>query len=130
MNEEKKKELFPFFAYLYSKKHKSNTYGGDISFEEWYKLIKDDSALLEEISSAASKLTDDEWAKVEEDYSKETSEEKVQSAKKGAKLNTLKKLRKMKKGSPKKCACGCDLISVKDKGGKIISKCTCGCKSK
>lgn len=48
--------------------------------------------------------------------------------KNGAKLNTLKKLKSMKK-TPKKCACGCDMVDKKEAGGKIVSSCSCGCKA-
>lgn len=51
--------------------------------------------------------------------------EETTYAKKGAKLNHLKKL----KSSRKKCGCGCDLILHKE-GGKIVEKCACGCSTK
>lgn len=129
MDENKKKELFPYFAYLYSKENKPAKYGSDITFDEWYSLIKEDAPFLEEITQAAVNLDEDKWSDLEKEYSEETLEE-TQSAKKGAKLNKLKKLRKMKKGGMKKCSCGCDLISVKESGGKISIKCSCGCKAK
>lgn len=35
----------------------------------------------------------------------------------------------MKKGGKaKKCSCGCDLITIKEDGGKLTSKCSCNCK--
>lgn len=55
----------------------------------------------------------------------------------GGKLEYLKRLHKnnlnvdfFKKGgkASKKCACGCNIITLKDKGGKMIEKCACGCK--
>ena len=30
----------------------------------------------------------------------------------------------------KKCSCGCDLVTKKEKGGKIVQSCACGCKPK
>lgn len=55
------------------------------------------------------------------------SPEQVEMARKGAKL---KKLQKLKKGTAKKCKCGCDLIIKKEKGGTITEVCSCGCKAK
>jgi hypothetical protein len=51
---------------------------------------------------------------------------------KGAKLEKINKLNKLKKGAPitkkaKKCACGCDIIESKEAGGKISSTCSCKC---
>ena len=47
-------------------------------------------------------------------------------AKKGAKLKKLQALKKSPKA--KKCACGCDLITFKEEGGKLSTKCSCNCK--
>ena len=55
------------------------------------------------------------------------SPEQVEMARKGAKLKNLQKL---KKGTAKKCKCGCDLIIKKEKGGTITEVCSCGCKAK
>lgn len=55
------------------------------------------------------------------------SPEQIEMARKGAKL---KKLQKLKKGTAKKCKCGCDLIIKKEKGGTITEVCSCGCKAK
>ena len=40
----------------------------------------------------------------------------------------MKKLKSMKK--PKKCKCGCNIVTVKAAGGKMIEKCACGCETK
>lgn len=59
------------------------------------------------------------------------AEDQMQSAKKGAKLKNLSKLQEYKNGSSMKkvkCACGCEMVSKKEKGGKMVSKCGCGCK--
>ena len=47
-------------------------------------------------------------------------------AKKGAKLKKLQALKKSPKA--KKCVCGCDLVTFKEKGGKLSTKCSCNCK--
>ena len=125
MSDEKKKRLFPYFAYLYSKKTKPDKYGDISDFDKWHKVINDDKGFLEEITQEAMGLSDEEWTKIEQDYSKE---EAPKSAKKGAKLDKIKKLQAMKKG--KKCKCGCDLVTVKEKGGKVSMKCACGCAPK
>lgn len=73
-----------------------------------------------------------------------------QYAKKGAKLKKLKDQSAIKKANKeitkaisnpvitqgksgmktkkRKCACGCDLVLSKEKGGKITEKCACNCK--
>ena len=141
MNDTKKKELFPYFAYAYSKEHQPAKYGERMKFEEWHNLIQEDVPFLEEISNAAINLGDDAWNKLEKDYS---NENQVESAKKGAKLDNLKRLNATKKKTTKKkggkvssCSCGCDLIAAKVDGGAIgrgkgfgsksPKKCSCGC---
>ena len=54
---------------------------------------------------------------------------KIPSAKNGAKLLNLNKLRAGKKlpAKTKKCKCGCDMIDTKEAGGKIVSSCSCKC---
>lgn len=48
--------------------------------------------------------------------------------KKGGEVTPKVKL--IKKGSSKKCACGCDLILSKAEGGKVIETCSCKCGGK
>lgn len=55
------------------------------------------------------------------------SPEQIEMARKGTKLKNLQKL---KKGTAKKCKCGCDLITKKEKGGTITEVCSCRCKAK
>lgn len=50
------------------------------------------------------------------------SEEQAVFAKKGAKLKQLK-------SKQKRCKCGCKMTSQKE-GGKLVSKCACGCDTK
>ena len=128
MTEEKKKQLFPYFAYVYSQQLNPAKYGEVGSFDEWSKLLDENPEDLDKISQAASGLTDEDWVNLEQEFSQSSQPVK---AKNGAKLDNLKKLKSFKKKSEtKKCACGCDLISVKEAGGKITTKCACGCKAK
>ncbi len=130
MTEEKKKQLFPIFAFLYSKQLNPDKYGNVQSIEEWTKLIQDNPEDAEVITQEASKLTDEGWDDIESQLSQARGVEATQFAKNGAKLNALKKLQKHKvekSSSPKKCACGCDMVSKKEKGGKVVSSCSCGC---
>jgi hypothetical protein len=102
-------------------------YENDEAFlQELQKLQEQDPELINELSEAAS----DESGKYDMIWNKVDQLLKTNSILKsasGAKLNKLKKLKSMKKSSPKKCKCGCDMIEVKEDGGKIVSKCSCNC---
>lgn len=129
MTNEQKKKLFPFFAFLYSKEINPEKYGKVESYEEWSTLIDQNKDDVDKIVNAAYELSDEEWLNVQNQYdsyaasSKEASE--VESARKGTKLQYLKKLKSHKK--TKKCKCGCDLIETKEDGGKLSYKCACNC---
>ena len=60
MTDEKKKQLFPYFAYLYSQQLNPEKYGNTESIEEWTSLIQENPEDIEEITSAASGLSDDD----------------------------------------------------------------------
>ena len=133
MTDEKKKQLFPYFAYLYSQELNPEKYGAANSIEEWTDLIQNSPEDINEISAAASELTDEDWDQIEQQYAQAQTEgsetataEEIQSAKKGAKL---KKLQEFKTGGKskkkKKCACGCEMISKKEKGGQLVDVCSC-----
>ena len=127
MTEEKKKELFPFFAYLYSQQLNPEKYGATSSIEEWSQLLKENEEDINAIVQSAENLSDEEWANIEKQYSAtqaSDSAEQTMYAKKGAKL---KKLSAMKS---KKCKCGCAMITAKEEGGKLSMKCSCGCSMK
>lgn len=127
MTEEKKKELFPFFAYLYSQQLNPEKYGATSSIEEWSQLLKENEEDINAIVQSAENLSDEEWANIEKQYSAtqaSDSAEQTMYAKKGAKL---KKLSAMKS---KKCKCGCAMITSKEEGGKLSMKCSCGCSMK
>lgn len=131
MTPEQKKQLFPFFAYLYSKKLNPERYGEIESFDEWSKVLSENDNDRNQIINAAVKLSDEEWENLQNQYDsyaavetgEDKSEEDIMIAKKGAYLKKLKS----KKSSIKKCKCGCDLIDVKEDGGKITKKCSCNC---
>lgn len=140
MTDQKRKELFPYFAYVYSVIKDPNKYG-KTKFEDWYNQVSSDKSFLNEVSKVASDTSgkyDQIWAKAEEVAAGKISEDQdsadqqaaqaaqsdVQQAEKGAKLNNLKKLQAAKS---KKCKCGCEMVSVKEIGGKMTSKCACGC---
>lgn len=131
MEDEKKQQLFPYFAFLYSKQINPDKYGEVEDFEEWKSLIEGDQEALEQIGQAAQELSDEEWVQLEaqlQEQDQQTSSQDLvaQFAKNGAKLNNLKKLKAYKKGG-KKCKCGCEMTNFKEDGGKIVSKCACGC---
>ena len=60
MTDEKKKELFPYFAYLYSQQIDPDKYGSVSSPEEWTNLIQENEEDLNTITEAATKLTDED----------------------------------------------------------------------
>lgn len=129
MTDDKKKELFPFFALMYSQQLNPEKYGAVGSYEEWAQLLEQSPEDVEQISSATSQLTDEDWVQLEADYNTRQGGEETLVAKKGAKLNHLKELQQYKKGKKmtKKCSCGCDMVVKKMAGGKMVSKCSCGC---
>ena len=218
INEEKKKELFPYFAYIYSQKLNPEKYGTATSLEEWTALIQDNPEDVDIITEAAGQLSNDDWESISQQYAEAQQGEQVdltkkpQSAAKGANLKMLKsqkttpnkevtkaisnpvltkatggkanivepkpterystskpiksktelnsdgtykftgkyetvtptatkekggkvvpikdKVKLIKKGSSKKCTCGCELIKSKAAGGKVIETCACKCGGK
>lgn len=122
MTDEKKRELFPYFAYLYSQEINPEKYGQVESIEDWSNLIQSNQADIEKITQAAEQMSDEDWDALDQQYTEQSkaSEDPVISAKKGAKLMKLK-------NAAKKCKCGCEMITSKAEGGKLISKCACGC---
>jgi hypothetical protein len=133
MTDERKKELFPYFALVYSKQLNPDKYGEAQNYEEWSKMLDDSPEDVGKITEAASTLTDEQWEALDKQYKSESAEEAEQEAimaKKGAKLAKLQAYKKGKKVGPKKCSCGCEMVSVKGKGGVMTSKCSCGCKTK
>lgn len=121
MEDTRKKELFPFFAYLYSQQLDPDKYGQVSSMDEWIKTIQSSEEDIAKITQAAEELSDEDWDSIDQQYAEQVQDQSTQFAAKGAKLKKLKT-------TPKKCKCGCDMVTVKEKGGKISSKCSCNCK--
>lgn len=128
MTDERKQELFPYFAFTYSQQLNSEKYGNTSSIEEWANLIQESPEDIQTITEAASQLSDEDWDNLDKEYVQNQNtqaEQQVTYAKKGAKLKKLMELKKG--GKAKKCSCGCDMITVKENGGKLTSKCSCNC---
>lgn len=80
--------------------------------EFWESYSEDpDAAITEYINSKSSS----------EDIADNENQD-IELAKKGAKLKQLKKNKTMR------CKCGCAMTTKKE-GGKLVSKCSCGCKN-
>ena len=114
MTEARKKELFPYFAYLFSKEMNAERYGSTESVEDWVSKIQANPKDMEAVVTAASQLTDEDWENLEQEYMKlnindydreqeYTDDEEVEIAKKGAKLKKLQAMKKGKKMNTKKC---------------------------
>ena len=58
MTNEKKKELFPFFALLYSKQLNPEKYGSIENLEEWSKALESSEEDVNKVVAAASELSD------------------------------------------------------------------------
>jgi hypothetical protein len=128
MTKEEKNELIPLFGLLYYAVSNSKEID-ESTTQEFITKIESDKSLQKEIATAAADESDkysELWTKAKELHSGNKAGESVMSAAKGAKLNKLKKLQSMKKGA-KKCKCGCEIISVKEKGGKMTDQCACNC---
>lgn len=139
MTDERKQQLFPYFAYMYSQQLDPDKYGSINSIDEWSDMIQDNQDDMTQITSAASQLSDDEWDQLEKQYTDEAGSDENQNvnqdaayAKKGMKLKKLQDMKKsskpelMKKGGmKKKCECGCAVVSKKEKGGQIVEACSC-----
>lgn len=148
ITDDKKKELFPYFAYVYSQQMNPEKYGSVQSIEEWTALIQENEKDIKTITKAAAKLSNDDWDKLNQQYAEAQStsgKQDIVTAAKGTKLQKLSDNKNKKpiqlpvlatakggKVKPKKtkCSCGCDLILSKAEGGKVISTCSCKCGGK
>lgn len=91
LTEERKKEIFPYFAYLYTKENLPEKYGNVKTFEEWSDLLDENPEDAELIVKAASSLTDEQWEVIDAEYSKlKAPKEQVLKAKKGNYLTRLR----------------------------------------
>lgn len=133
MTKEEKGKYF----YILTQLIKANS-NEDVPVEFYSELKKDSEPELKSIESQVSNLNDQDRVKLDEQFASLTPEEQqlyidnfeddseIQSAKKGARLDFLKSLKK----ETTKCSCGCEMVSHKEKGGKITMKCACGCQAK
>lgn len=60
MNDEKKQELFPYFAYMYSQQLNPEKYGSTSSIEEWSNLIQQNPEDIDAITKAASEMSEED----------------------------------------------------------------------
>lgn len=130
MTKEEKGKYF----YILTKIMKSDS-GEEIPLESYSELKKEYEPELKNIADQINNLEEGDRAKIDEQFAALTPEEQdlyisnfedddtIQSAKKGARLNFLRSLKK----EPEKCSCGCEMVIHKEKGGKITKKCACGC---
>lgn len=135
MTKEEKQKLIPLFGYAYYMRNRKRSDKFDeTTAKEFLTAIKTDAKLADEIANAAKdpgNRYDTIWSKAEELATEQIEEtqsmQPTQTAKSGAKLEKLKKLRALKTPVKKKCKCGCDMITVKAAGGKMTSQCSCNC---
>ena len=86
----------------------------------WNEFIKDPNTTMDKFLENQGEYSADT-----ENETPEESDETVM-AKKGAKLKKLQDFKNKPKS--RKCSCGCDMIMKKEKGGKMVEVCACGCK--
>lgn len=60
METEKKQQLFPYFAFLYSKQVNPEKYESVEDMEEWSSLIESDEDTLSKINQVVEQLTDED----------------------------------------------------------------------
>lgn len=126
MTKEEKNELIPLFGLLYYAST-NNKNVDEATTQEFITKVESDKDLQKEIAEAAADETEtysDLWTTAKK--LKEGEKSNIISAANGAKLNKLKKLQAIKK-SVKKCKCGCEMITIKEKGGKMTEQCACNC---
>lgn len=133
--EEKRNQLFPYFAYIKSIELNPDKYGNAQTMEEWSTLIKENDDDLNTIVSSYEELSDEEIEALDKQYQELQSkkeEEQMQYAAKGARLQYLKNGAKpkkvMTKSKTKTCSCGCKMVLSKNAGGKLTETCACNCK--
>ena len=60
MTDEKKQELFPYFAYLYSQEMDPDKYGQATTMQDWISLIQQNEDDINKITQAAGQLSDED----------------------------------------------------------------------
>lgn len=127
MEEERFQQLLTALVVKKAKEMKPETYNG--SEEDTITALNRNEEDKNQIMNWIKKLG--ESGELEQELSAlEQEQEQMPYFKEGGKLDYLQSLKKGGKMKSKKCSCGCDLITKKEKGGKMIQSCACGCKPK
>ena len=127
MEEEKFQQLLTQLVVKKAKEMKPETYSG--SEEDTIAALNKNEQDKNQIMQYIKKLG--ESGELEKELSAlEQEQEQTPYFKEGGKLDYLQSLKKGGKMKSKKCSCGCDLITKKEKGGKMVQSCACGCKPK
>jgi hypothetical protein len=129
MTTEQSTKLRSLFKVIFASKINADKYGQVSSLEELESLLENNPEDKKMVEETLDNYSDIELeAMAEELNASVESENQPIMAAKGAKIDYLSTLRKLKKGGKaKKCKCGCDIVEVQERGGKLISKCSCGC---
>ena len=98
----------------------------------WNEFVKDPDTTMDKFLKDKDDYDGDTEQSAEttpesESESSTDDEDQAVLAKKGAKLKKLKDFKNKVKNKTKKCSCGCDMITKKEKGGKMVEVCACGC---
>ena len=127
MTDEEKNNLVVYVLTDKIKKANPEKYGNISTPEEWQDVFENDKAVVDAAWEELRPMTESEWDKYEQEYEATTNTPEYKKggvliAAKGAKLQKLRNV-----GKAKKCKCGCNMVDIKDKGGKITSVCSCRC---
>ena len=95
-------------------------YAAALMKQKYPELDLKDTEKLQELFSENEEELIDKINDVSEEEWQQLADQETVFAAKGAKLQKLK-------SGAKKCKCGCAMVDIKDKGGKLVSKCACGC---
>lgn len=127
MEEERFQQLLTQLVVKKAKEMKPETYNG--SEEDTIAALNRNEEDKNQIMDWIKKLG--ESGELEQELSTlEQEQEQMPYFKEGGKLDYLQSLKKGGKMKSKKCSCGCDLVTKKEKGGKLVQSCACGCKPK
>lgn len=127
MEEEKFQQLLTQLVVKKAKEIKPEIYNGSEEeiISSLNKNVQDKNEIMKYIQDLG------ESGKLEQELSAlEQEQEQMPYFKEGGKLDYLQFLKKGGKMKSKKCSCGCELVTKKDKGGKMVQSCACGCKPK
>lgn len=126
-----KKDLYPYFAYLYLNENHPDDMKGVSSEDEFASVVDKYKTEIDKASEAykdwdqldqlAASMEGKEDNGNESDNNKQDIESAIQSAKNGAKLTKIKNLKSKKKMCANGGKCGCD-VDTKKKGGTVKEK--------